>query len=238
MIKKILTDLQEMGDEHIVSIWKKHGASNEHYGASLAKVKNYSKNISKDNTTAENLWNTKVIDSMILATLICKPRYLAKQQINDWLNEIDFYLLVDIFVNNVASRSNYAVEFMRKWTASDNEFVVRAGYMLLGKLASKAKSISDDEFKVYLEIIRKNIHNTPNRAREAMNAAVIAIGKRNRMLNRFALIIANNIGVVDVDHGETNCKTPFAPEILSDKKITSKLYDEVQEPEELLVEAE
>lgn len=44
-----------------------------------------------------------------------------------------------------------------------------------------------------------------------MNSALIAIGIRNPKLERKALAAAKRIGKVEVDHGETSCKTPDAP---------------------------
>jgi hypothetical protein len=49
-----------------------------------------------------------------------------------------------------------------------------------------------------------------NRVRDAMNSAVIAIGIRNPKLEKKALAAAKRIGQVEVDHGETSCKTPDA----------------------------
>jgi hypothetical protein len=43
-----------------------------------------------------------------------------------------------------------------------------------------------------------------------MNNAVIAIGIRSPTLRKLALTVAKRIGKVEVDHGETNCKTPDA----------------------------
>ena len=43
-----------------------------------------------------------------------------------------------------------------------------------------------------------------------MNSALIAIGIRNSALESKALSAAKKIGKVDVDHGETSCKTPDA----------------------------
>jgi hypothetical protein len=43
-----------------------------------------------------------------------------------------------------------------------------------------------------------------------MNNAIIAIGVRDHRLERAALAVAAAVGRVDVDHGETNCKTPDA----------------------------
>ena len=43
-----------------------------------------------------------------------------------------------------------------------------------------------------------------------MNSALIQIGARNAALKRQAIAAATRIGTVEVDHGETGCKTPEA----------------------------
>ena len=43
-----------------------------------------------------------------------------------------------------------------------------------------------------------------------MNTALIAIGMRSLKLEPKAISAARKIGRIDVDHGETNCKTPDA----------------------------
>ena len=43
-----------------------------------------------------------------------------------------------------------------------------------------------------------------------MNGALIAIGLRSPALRKKAVAAARRIGKVDVDHGETGCKTPDA----------------------------
>ena len=61
-----------------------------------------------------------------------------------------------------------------------------------------------------LALIEQEIHNQPNRVREAMNNTLIAIGCRNPTLQEKSLAIAQKIGEVYIDHGETSCKTPDA----------------------------
>jgi hypothetical protein len=43
-----------------------------------------------------------------------------------------------------------------------------------------------------------------------MNNALINIGVRNPKLEKIAIAAAGRIGTVEVDHGETSCKTPEA----------------------------
>ena len=58
------------------------------------------------------------------------------------------------------------------------------------------------------------IHAAPNAEREGMNLAVIAIGCRSPGLRKAAIAAAKRIGKVEVDHGDTACKTPDAAEYI------------------------
>ena len=62
----------------------------------------------------------------------------------------------------------------------------------------------------YLERIESKIHTSKNWVKYSMNNALINIGLRNPGLKRRAVAAAKRIGKVDVDHGETSCKTPDA----------------------------
>jgi len=68
-------------------------------------------------------------------------------------------------------------------------------YALLGKMKRKIKT---------------RIHASDNWVRYAMNNALINIGVRNPKLEKIAIAAATRIGTIEVDHGETGCKTPEA----------------------------
>ncbi len=68
-------------------------------------------------------------------------------------------------------------------------------YAFLGKMKRKIKT---------------GIHGSENWVRYAMNNALINIGVRNAKLEKIAIAAAGRIGTVEVDHGETGCKTPEA----------------------------
>ncbi len=82
--------------------------------------------------------------------------------------------------------------------------------MLLCTLARSDEELSDDYFAERLATIEREIHGRENRVRYAMNSAVIQIGARNEKLKQLATSTAERIGRVEVDHGETGCKTPEA----------------------------
>ena len=67
------------------------------------------------------------------------------------------------------------------------------------------RSDPEDEQRIETEI-----HEAKNRVRDAMNSALIAIGSRSDELEQRTLEVAERVGKVEVDHGETGCKTPLA----------------------------
>jgi hypothetical protein len=108
------------------------------------------------------------------------------------------------------SKSISATAQARTCTESEEEWVGRAGWQLLALLAMKDESLTDNDLEKYLNRIEKRILKSKNRTKDAMNSALIAIGMRNTRLKNRAIAIAKGIGKVEVNHGQTNCKTPDA----------------------------
>ena len=94
--------------------------------------------------------------------------------------------------------------------ATEGEWTGRTGWAALARLALDDMTLADEEFARFLPIIAEEIHDRPNRVREGMNSAMMAIGARSDALERQALAVARKVGKVHVDHGPTNCKTPNA----------------------------
>jgi hypothetical protein len=78
----------------------------------------------------------------------------------------------------------------------------------------ESTEIDDDELRELLGRIEREIHAQKNFTKHAMNMALIAIGVRNAGLQKEALRVAKSIGKVEVDHGETSCRTPDAAEYI------------------------
>jgi hypothetical protein len=85
------------------------------------------------------------------------------------------------------------------------------GFGIFGvRLKDDPGSVSDADAEAVLATIEKEIHRSPNWARRAMNGALISIGIYKPALRKQAIEAAKRIGTVEVDHGETSCKTPDA----------------------------
>ncbi|ENB9401975.1 DNA alkylation repair protein [Bacillus sp. CD3-5] len=209
LLEEVMQQLEEYGTEQNRKTYKNHGAKEPLFGVSFANLKLLKKKIKKDHDLAILLWETKNMDAMTLATMILDPKKVTTELLNNWVQEVDYYCLMDVLMTAICT-SPIAIERMEDWTKSHDEWIGRAGWSLLANIAIKNKTLQDDVFSPYLDEIKENIHNEKNRKREAMNSALIAIGIRNEDLERKAIEIAREIGKVQVDHGATSCKTPDA----------------------------
>jgi len=205
-----LAELKKLGTDQNVKIYKRHGAGENLYGVSFANLKTLKKKIKTNNDLARQLWNSKNVDAQTLATMITDPSQVDDEMIENWLKDITYYVLIDSFVSNIVSQTDIEKTKMELWTKSTEEWVGRAGWQLLALLAMKDESLTDNYLEKYLNRIEKRIHKSKNRTKDAMNSALIAIGMRNTKLKNKAIATAKRIGKVEVDHGETNCKTPDA----------------------------
>ena len=183
------------------------------YGVSFANLEKLKKKITGDHGLAQKLWATGNHDARVLATMIADPALMNDRLLEAWAKDLSNYLLTDLF-SGLVSQTSFARKKMEKWTQSKKEWTGQAGWNLLARLAMKDEELSDEYFENYLDIIERDIHSSKNRVKHAMNGALISIGIRNGKLEKKALAVAKKIGKVEVDHGETNCKTPDAAEYI------------------------
>lgn len=216
---EVMNELKRMGTAQNVKIYKRHGAGENLFGVSFANLKKLQKRIKVDHDLAEELWASENTDGRTLATMIADPSIMTPGMAEDWVRDIDYYVLMDLFASLV-SKTSFSDSIMRTWMKSKDEYIRQGGYSLLASRLKNGDDISDDDCRTNLENIKKEIHRSANRARHAMNGALIAIGVFNRALANEAIEKAESIGKVDVDHGETSCVTPDAASYI--KKAISR----------------
>lgn len=220
--KTVVEDLKKLGDPRAVAAWKRLGFNTDIYlGVNLTKLGAYAKKLKKNHDLAQSLWESGIHDARLLATMIEDPKLVTEGQIRRWVSDAYYWDLVDKICSNVVAKTSFGASLMKDWLKSSEEFVRRAGYMTLAGLAKSNGSVSDHELAQYLVRIEKEIAGEKNWVREAMNYAVIAIGSRNARLNDLALGVAERIGKVEIDYGETSCKAPDANSYLT--KAQSKI---------------
>ena len=209
----VLTELESLGTEQTRKIYRRHGAGENLYGVSYANFGKLQKRIKVDHDLALGLWASGNYDARVLATMVADPARIDGTLMEAWVKDLENYSLSDAIVG-LFGKTKHARAKAEKWIGSKNEWTGRTGWLLLASLARNDKELPDDYFERYLDAIERDIHTSKNRVRDAMNSTVIAIGARNPKLEKRAIAAAKRIGKVEVDHGETGCKTPDAAEYI------------------------
>lgn len=206
---EVLNQLKAMGTAQNRKVYARHGVKGDMYGVSYANLGKLTKLIRVDHDLAESLWATGNHDARVLATMIADPARITACQLDAWAKDLDNYVLTDA-LSGLAGKTALAGKRMERWTRASGEWTGAAGWNILAHFAMSDDTIPDAYFEKYLKTISDRIHKSKNRVKHAMNNALIAIGVRNPGLEKKAMAVAGKIGKVEVDHGETECKTPDA----------------------------
>ena len=206
----IMATLKKLGKPQTAAIYKRHSSGDNVFGVLTSEIAKLQKRIKIDHALALELWKTGNAEARMLALQVTDPEKLTRAGADGLIKDGQVHFL-GCYLSELVGRSPIADETMRAWMKSPDEFVREMGYGIVGaRLRDDPGSITDADAEKFLATIEKEIHRSPNWARYAMNGALISIGVYKPAIRKKAIEAAKRIGKVEVDHGETYCKTPDA----------------------------
>jgi 3-methyladenine DNA glycosylase AlkD len=208
-LKEAMAALEKAGTAQTRKTYARHGAVDPMFGVSFAFLKTLSKRIGIDHELALQLWATGNYDARNLAVKVVDPARMSAADLDRWARENTVRMCV-MYVSALAAEGPHGPAKAARWLASKDEAMRCTAWGLVGQMAARDEATPDAWFAARLSAIERTIHAAPNAERYAMNGAVIAIGGRSAALRKAALAAAKRIGTVEVDHGDTSCKTPEA----------------------------
>ena len=155
------------------------------------------KNIGKNHKLAGELWSCGIHEARILACMIDDPQQIAEAQLERWVKEFDSWDLCDQCCNRLFRKSEFAHQKALAWACRPDEFVKRAGFVLMAVLAVHDKKAADRQFDAFLRLIKKEAVDGRNFVKKAVNWALRQIGKRDTVLNQKAIAVAEDIYRID-----------------------------------------
>ena len=142
---------------------------------------------------AAGLWTSGVHEARILAALVDVPALVTPEQADAWVADLDSWDVCDQLCGNLLDRTSFAWGKPEEWAGRDEEFVKRAGFVLMCGLAVHDKAASDAAFEPFLSLCEREAGDDRNFVRKAVNWAVRQIGKRDARLNGLAIAAAERI---------------------------------------------
>lgn len=221
-LEEVMQQLMELGTEQTKTTFMRHGAKEPIDGVKIGDLKKLVKHVKKDQSLALALYETGHSDAMYLAGLSVNPKIMNKEVLQAWVRKANWYMLAEYTVAGVAAESPFAVELAREWINSEDEMIATCGWSTYAGYVSikPDEEIDINEVRSLLERIKTTIQEEKNRVRYTMNSFVISVAAYVPALHEAAVEVAEYIGKVHIDVGNTACKVPFAPDYI--KKIVDR----------------
>ncbi len=163
------------------------------YGVSIPFLRTIAKKTGRNHTIAQGLWESGIHEARLLAPMIDDPPSVTEKQMEEWVKDFDSWDICDQCCSNLFDKTKYAYKKAIEWSGSDEEYVKRAGFVLMAVLAVHDKKAENRTFLKFLPIIKNQSIDDRNFVKKAVNWALRQIGKRNLDLNREAIKTSRDI---------------------------------------------
>lgn len=193
-IKTIIADLKLMRNPSNLKGMARFGIdSSKALGIKIPLLRKYAKRFTKDNTLAQYIWETDIHEARILAAYVGDAKTMSPLQMDAWVSDFYSWDICDQCCGNLFDKTPYAFRKAIEWADRDEEFIKRAGFVMMASLAVHDKEASNKVFELFFKYIKKEASDERNFVKKAVNWALRQIGKRNKGLLKQAIEVAEQI---------------------------------------------
>jgi 3-methyladenine DNA glycosylase AlkD len=194
-VDQIVARLEALQDERAVEGMARYGiTASSIYGVSLPNLRAIAKECGRDHGMALELWRIPNRETRILAGMLADPGKMSSSLMEEWVLGLECWDICDQTCMNCFEKTSLAYTKAEEWSRRDEEFVKRAGYVLMARLAVSDKAAEDKKFEAFFPLIVDGAQDERNYVKKAVSWALRQIGKRNPRLNRMAVAEAESIG--------------------------------------------
>jgi 3-methyladenine DNA glycosylase AlkD len=185
---EIITSLQSHASPDNVAGMARFGISTKDtLGVNIPLLRDLAKAHRRNHDLALELWQTGIHEAHILASLVDDPNMVTEEQLEEWVREIDSWDVCDQCCANLFARTPYVWDKAAAWSGRPEEFVKRAGFVLMARLAVQEKKVPAALFQPFYELMLSEAADERNFVKKAVNWALREIGKRKDLPGATAL---------------------------------------------------
>jgi 3-methyladenine DNA glycosylase AlkD len=198
-LEQVIALLQQHANPQAIQGMARFGiSSTQTLGVSIPTLRRIAKDIGRDHPLALELWRSGIHGARILASMLADPGLVSPEQMEEWVNDfIDSWDVCDQVCGDLFDKTPYAYQKAMEWPHREQEFVRRAGFVLMAELAVHDKRASDEAFLPFFPLIKQYAVDERNFVKKAVNWALRQIRKRNRHLRAVAVEWAQAIKTLD-----------------------------------------
>ena len=194
----ILVQLRSLANPANVAGMARFGISSQGtLGVSVAEIRRIARGAGRSHELARQLWSSGIHEARILATIVDEPALVTRRQMDQWARDFDSWDVCDQACQNLFWRTEHAWPMVEKWSGARAEFVRRAAFALIARLAGKQKDVPEERWDQALHWIAQASTDERNFVRKAVNWALRGIGQRSPELRLRAIATAKQIRQTD-----------------------------------------
>ncbi len=160
-------------------------------------AKELKKTVEDRQRLAQKLWERKIRETMIVAGMIAEPKMTTEKQMDEWVEDFYDWEICDQTCMNLFEKTPFAYDKAVQWSYRDEEYVKRAGYVMMARLAVSDKVADDEKFIEFFPDIKRGATDQRHIVKKAVNWAIRQIGKRNLKLNEKAVELSLEIQKIE-----------------------------------------
>ena len=196
--EQVLAELKKFASPANVKGMARFGINSTNtLGVSIPTVRGIAKPHRLDHALALKLWESGIHEARILAAFVDDPKQVTESQMEVWVKDFDSWDVCDQVCSGLFDKIPLAYRKAVQWSKRPEEFVKRAGFVLMACLAVHEKKSGDEAFENFLPIIIREANDDRNFVRKAVNWALRQIGKRNSRLRAKAMKVAEELSESD-----------------------------------------
>ena len=162
-------------------------------GISIPFLRNLAKKIGKDHKLAQQLWKTKIHEACLLAGFIGDHRLITPKLMEKWVKDFDSWDICDQVCSNLFDKTPYAYQKAKQWAKRKEEYIRRAGFVMMACLSVHDKKAPDKKFLPFLPLIKMYSTDDRNFVKKAVNWALRQIAKKRPGLRKTSILLAKKL---------------------------------------------
>jgi 3-methyladenine DNA glycosylase AlkD len=162
-------------------------------GIDIYTLRKLAKPLRPDHNLALGLWESGIHEARLLASMVDDPAQATEAQLEAWTADFDSWDLCDQVCDNLFQHTAFAYPKAFEWSRQDEEFVKRAGFVLMACLAFYDRTTPDAKLAQFFPVIAQASDDERNYVKKAVNWALRNLGKRNEAMNAQAVAAAQEI---------------------------------------------
>jgi 3-methyladenine DNA glycosylase AlkD len=196
--ENVMNKLKSLANPEAVKGMARFGISPKNtYGVSIPNLRKMAKETGTNHDLTVRLWDSKIHEARILASLVDDPKMVTEDQMEKWAKGFDSWDVCDLCCGNLFDKTKHAYKKAVEWSSRDEEFVKRAGFVLMATLAVHDKKAQDEDFLKFFPLMIREATDNRNYVKKGVNWALRQIGKRNFSLNKKAIKTAEKIKTME-----------------------------------------